>query len=68
MTERNYEDCNEALDPELLYTKEYCIGLGPIVLMHEGGLLTLSTQEAVALAKSSRGTLFFREIQVARID
>jgi hypothetical protein len=31
MTERSYEDSNEALDPELLYTKEYCIGLGPII-------------------------------------
>jgi serine/threonine-protein kinase 24/25/MST4 len=24
--ERDYEDSNEALDPELLYMKEYCIG------------------------------------------
>jgi len=24
--EREYEEGNEALDPELLYTKEYCIG------------------------------------------
>lgn len=24
--ERGYEEANEALDPELLYAKEYCIG------------------------------------------
>ncbi|KAI0541090.1 kinase-like domain-containing protein [Xylaria digitata] len=52
MAERNYDDCNEALDPELLYTKEYCIGSGPIVLVEAGGLLTLvekRTGEAVAI-------------------
>jgi hypothetical protein len=43
MTERNYDDGNEALDPEFLYTKEYCIGLDPVLLVGEGGLLTLST-------------------------
>lgn len=26
MAERDYDESNEALDPELLYTKEYCIG------------------------------------------
>lgn len=25
--ERSHEEGNEALDPELLYTKEYCIGM-----------------------------------------
>lgn len=24
--EREYEEANEALDPELLYSKDYCIG------------------------------------------
>lgn len=26
MAERDYDESNEALDPELLYTKEFCIG------------------------------------------
>ncbi|KAI1737286.1 kinase-like domain-containing protein [Xylaria scruposa] len=52
MMERDYDDCNEALDPELLYTKEYCIGLGPIVSVDGGSVLTLvekRTGEAVAI-------------------
>ncbi|KAI0878966.1 kinase-like domain-containing protein [Hypoxylon argillaceum] len=54
MAERNYDDCNEALDPEFLYTKEYCIGLGPVFLVEGGSMLTLSivekrTGEAVAI-------------------
>ncbi|KAI0404347.1 kinase-like domain-containing protein [Xylaria palmicola] len=52
MAERNYDDCNEALDPELLYTKEYCIGVHPTALGGGGGLLTFvekRTGEAVAI-------------------
>ncbi len=27
--ERDYDDTEGSLDPELLYTKEYCIGVSP---------------------------------------
>lgn len=66
MAERDYDDYNEALDPELLYTKEYCIGLGPFFSVEEGGMLTLSMQEGVALVKSIRGMLFFERGTVRR--
>ncbi|KAI0203784.1 kinase-like domain-containing protein [Astrocystis sublimbata] len=47
MTERNYDDCNEALDPELLYTKEYCIGGGSFGKVFKG--VEKRTGEAVAI-------------------
>jgi serine/threonine-protein kinase 24/25/MST4 len=34
--DRDYDDCNEALDPELLYTKEYCIGGGSFGKVYKG--------------------------------
>jgi serine/threonine-protein kinase 24/25/MST4 len=43
MAERNYDDTNDALDPELLYTKEYCIGWDSVAVMVGGCSLTLST-------------------------
>ncbi|KAI1426818.1 kinase-like domain-containing protein [Xylaria sp. FL1777] len=47
MAERNYDDCNEALDPELLYTKEYCIGGGSFGKVYKG--VEKRTGEAVAI-------------------
>ncbi|TGJ84476.1 hypothetical protein E0Z10_g4262 [Xylaria hypoxylon] len=47
MAERNYDDCNEALDPELLYTKEYCIGGGSFGKVFKG--VEKRTGEAVAI-------------------
>jgi serine/threonine-protein kinase 24/25/MST4 len=34
--ERNYEEGNEPLDPELLYTKEACIGGGSFGKVYRG--------------------------------
>ncbi|OTA83535.1 hypothetical protein M434DRAFT_36750 [Hypoxylon sp. CO27-5] len=36
MAERDYDENNEALDPELLYTKEYCIGGGSFGKVFKG--------------------------------
>ncbi|KAI0831536.1 Pkinase-domain-containing protein [Hypoxylon sp. FL0890] len=36
MAERDYDESNEALDPELLYTKEYCIGGGSFGKVFKG--------------------------------
>ncbi|KAJ8119775.1 hypothetical protein ONZ43_g3348 [Nemania bipapillata] len=47
MAERNYDDCNEALDPEFLYTKEYCIGGGSFGKVYKG--VEKRTGEAVAI-------------------
>ncbi|RWA14654.1 hypothetical protein EKO27_g475 [Xylaria grammica] len=47
MAERNYDECNEALDPELLYTKEYCIGGGSFGKVFKG--VEKRTGEAVAI-------------------
>ncbi|KAJ3578747.1 hypothetical protein NPX13_g1813 [Xylaria arbuscula] len=47
MAERNYDDSNEALDPELLYTKEYCIGGGSFGKVYKG--VEKRTGEAVAI-------------------
>ncbi|KAI1281188.1 kinase-like domain-containing protein [Xylaria sp. FL0933] len=47
MAERNYDDYNEALDPELLYTKEYCIGGGSFGKVYKG--VEKRTGEAVAI-------------------
>ncbi|KAI1431576.1 kinase-like domain-containing protein [Xylaria sp. CBS 124048] len=47
MAERNYEDSNEALDPELLYTKEYCIGGGSFGKVYKG--VEKRSGEAVAI-------------------
>ncbi|KAI1813387.1 kinase-like domain-containing protein [Poronia punctata] len=46
MAER-YDDTNEALDPELLYTKEYCIGGGSFGKVYKG--VEKRTGEAVAI-------------------
>ncbi|KAI0904303.1 kinase-like domain-containing protein [Ustulina deusta] len=47
MAERNYDDYNEALDPEVLYTKEYCIGGGSFGKVYKG--VEKRTGEAVAI-------------------
>ncbi|KAH9908981.1 putative severin kinase [Xylariomycetidae sp. FL2044] len=36
MAERDYDESNEAVDPELLYTKEYCIGGGSFGKVFKG--------------------------------
>ncbi|KAI1372660.1 Pkinase-domain-containing protein [Hypoxylon crocopeplum] len=36
MADRDYDESNEALDPELLYTKEYCIGGGSFGKVFKG--------------------------------
>ncbi|KAI1100567.1 Pkinase-domain-containing protein [Jackrogersella minutella] len=36
MAERDYDDSHEALDPELLYTKEFCIGGGSFGKVFKG--------------------------------
>ncbi|KAI2619282.1 Pkinase-domain-containing protein [Hypoxylon sp. NC1633] len=36
MAERDYDESNEALDPELLYTKEFCIGGGSFGKVFKG--------------------------------
>lgn len=33
MADRDYEESGEALDPELLYMKEYCIGRSILFLL-----------------------------------
>ncbi|CAJ2501344.1 Uu.00g041970.m01.CDS01 [Anthostomella pinea] len=47
MAERDYDDSNEALDPELLYTKEYCIGGGSFGKVFKG--VEKRTGQAVAI-------------------
>ncbi|KAI0393826.1 kinase-like domain-containing protein [Xylariaceae sp. FL0594] len=47
MAERSYDDSNESLDPELLYTKEYCIGGGSFGKVYKG--VEKRTGEAVAI-------------------
>ncbi|SPN96705.1 related to severin kinase [Cephalotrichum gorgonifer] len=45
--ERDYEESNEALDPELLYSKEYCIGGGSFGKVYKG--VDKRTGQAVAI-------------------
>ncbi|KAH7369423.1 kinase-like domain-containing protein [Plectosphaerella cucumerina] len=45
--EKNHEDGNEALDPELLYTKEFCIGGGSFGKVYKG--VDKRTGHAVAI-------------------
>ncbi|KAI0483279.1 kinase-like domain-containing protein [Xylariaceae sp. FL0804] len=47
MAEREYDDGNEAMDPELLYTKEYCIGGGSFGKVYKG--VEKRTGQAVAI-------------------
>ncbi|GAP87255.1 putative ste ste20 ysk protein kinase protein [Rosellinia necatrix] len=47
MAERNYDDYNAALDPEYLYTKEYCIGGGSFGKVYKG--VEKRTGESVAI-------------------
>ncbi|KAK8049607.1 Serine/threonine-protein kinase svkA [Apiospora phragmitis] len=48
MADRDYDDnSNEALDPELLYTKEYCIGGGSFGKVYKG--VEKRTGQAVAI-------------------
>ncbi|RYP13035.1 hypothetical protein DL767_010908 [Monosporascus sp. MG133] len=47
MAEREYDDNNEALDPELLYTKEFCIGGGSFGKVYKG--VEKRTGQAVAI-------------------
>ncbi|KAI1821518.1 kinase-like domain-containing protein [Xylaria intraflava] len=47
MAERNHDDSNEALDPEFLYTKEYCIGGGSFGKVYKG--VEKKSGEAVAI-------------------
>ncbi|KAI1496060.1 kinase-like domain-containing protein [Biscogniauxia marginata] len=47
MAERDYEESNEALDPELLYTKEFCIGGGSFGKVYKG--VEKRTGQAVAI-------------------
>lgn len=54
---RENEESNEALDPELLYSKEYCIG----EIRHTESFASSNTnpvaqQVVVVLAKSSKGS------------
>jgi len=58
---REYEEGEGSLDPELLYTKEYCIGWLPSITwalprpMWERLLTDVDSQAEVALARSTRG-------------
>jgi hypothetical protein len=62
---RHADEANEALDPELLYTKEYCIGQfagwGALELSWFWSLMLCCSQAVVALARCSRG-MFCRDI------
>lgn len=55
---RHADEANEALDPEVLYTKEYCIGQSAGLgswLSWFWSLMLWCLQAVVALARCSRG-------------
>jgi len=54
---RDYDDTQGSLDPELLYTKEFCIGWSYLMPQRYRTLLTGGTQAGAALVKSTRGPL-----------
>ena len=58
--EREYDDAEGSLDPELLYMKEYCIGSWCCAIQKaqpDVGETDNLVQAAAALARSTKGTL-----------